>query len=75
MFFRTPSTTLLQIFSKLMLYSKVIFKSMESPDDTRQVEFQDSRHEWVRHISIGPKEEGYQMCSTVSEIFENDTRF
>ena len=33
LFMRTLSTTLLQIFSKFMLNSKVIFKRMTSPDD------------------------------------------
>ena len=37
---KTLSTTLLQIFGKLMLQFKVIFKSMIGPDDTRQVDLQ-----------------------------------
>ena len=42
MFFRTLSTILLQIFSKFMLHSKVIFKSMIGADDTGQVDLQAS---------------------------------
>ena len=43
LFIRTLSTTLLQIFCKCMLYSKVIFKNMIIPDDACQV---DLGHEW-----------------------------
>ena len=35
MFLRTLSTSLLQIFCESMLHSKVIFKNMTGPDDTR----------------------------------------
>ena len=36
LFIQTPSTTLLQIFYKFMLHSKVIFKSMIGPDNNDQ---------------------------------------
>ena len=38
LFISILSTTLLQIVSKLMSHSKVIFKSMTGPDDTGQVD-------------------------------------
>ena len=38
MFIKALSTTLLQLFCKLMLHLKVIFKSMTGPDDTGQVD-------------------------------------
>ena len=40
LFIRTPSTTLLQIFRKFVLYSKVILKSLADPDDIGQVGLQ-----------------------------------
>ena len=40
LFIATLSTTLLQIFCKVMLHSKIIFKSMSGPDDIGQVDLQ-----------------------------------
>ena len=39
-FILTLSTTLLQIFCKVKLYSKVIFKSLTGSDDTDQIDLQ-----------------------------------
>ena len=39
-FIKTLSTTLLQIFSEIKLYSKVIYKSVKGPDNTFQVNLQ-----------------------------------
>ena len=38
MFIRTLSTTLLQICCEFILHSKVIFKSLTSPDNTGQAD-------------------------------------
>ena len=47
MFIISQTTTLLQIFYELMLYSLVIFRSMRVADDTFQ---RNSECEWVKGI-------------------------
>ena len=48
MLIRSHTTTLLQIFGKLLLYSQVIFKSMKVADDASK---SNSECEWVKAIS------------------------
>ena len=45
MFERSQTTTLLQLFCELLLYSKVILKSMKVADDTI---YRISECEWVK---------------------------
>ena len=48
MFFETLSTSVLQIFFKLKLYSEVIFKSMTGPDNTHEIDLL----AWMCHQTI-----------------------
>ena len=50
MFTRSQTTTPLQIFCQLLLYSQVIFKSIRVADDTFQ---RKSECEWVNQSSCG----------------------
>ena len=43
----SQTATFLQIFSEIMLYSKVMFKSMKLADDTFQ---SNSEYEWVNGV-------------------------
>ena len=67
MFIRTLSTTLLQIFCELKLYSKIIFKNMISPDDTGQADIQgEFCHASTRNFN------SYRMVCSTGQI--NDLR-
>ena len=54
MLIRSQTTTLLQFFCELFLYSQVIFKSMKVADDTSKM---DSECEWVK------EGQGVCMCT------------
>ena len=60
MLIRSHTTTLLQIFCELLLYSQVIFKSMEVADDASK---SISECEWVNHAAMVKYTQSYHQCA------------